>query len=577
MALDSGSYDRLITSAGGTSFTSPINSFYLNDPLDWNPPKPVKYQDESGQEQEVKGNLRKARPSLFNRYSLFFFNSKTGANPSDHEEYMDGINFSSLGENGARKVHNRRRVDVDALRVEREPTASNIIKWATSGNSNAIDYSWSDFLWCKNYGRIPNNYMVTLRRFAIPAMDDLSDKKKNPSPDIARMITWVDGESNTWEAVGLKWTHNLVWKDLQSDIQVLNAPEQAGNEGGAFGSLIGNILKSASWATQPGSNKAALSNPNEAGFNPYDNQNKVFGPIDVIKDMIIRGSGLKFEQQFVLKFDYELRSIDGVNPKVAMIDLLSNILQCTMNRGTFWGGETKYIGADPRRIKPIGDTSKLAKGDYGGYITSLVEGIVGKLDNLTSGSGLSLEGLGNAAKNLGSGLLANIVGGGLDKMGRPGVQAVNSLLTGEDTGEWHVMVGNPANPIISVGNLILDKTEILFGGSLGPDDFPTKLTVTCTLKPARPRDRTDILSMFHKSARTYLTSLPDGSKYTGSSLNGKKNGEIQSKSAGSDIESLIISNDTPVSISTPRNILELRFPNHVQESAIVNETAKGTT
>jgi hypothetical protein len=574
MILDNGAYER-ITAEGGTGGTTPINSFYLNDPLDWNAPEPVKYKDETGQEQEIKGNARKAKPALFNRYSLFFFNSVAGADPSSHEEYMDGVNFTSLGSGGTKRVHNRRNVDADALRTERNPTASNIIKWASSGNSNAIDYSWEDFLWCKNYGMIPNNYMVTLRRFAIPVMDDLADKKKNPSPDIARMITWVDGEVNTWESVGLKWSHNLVWKDLESEIQVINAPQGAGNEGGAFGGLAGNIIKAASWATQPGSSQAALSNPNAASFNPYDNKNKVFGPVDVIKEMIIRDKGLKFEQQFSLKFEYELRSIDGVNPKVAMIDLLSNILQCTMNRGTFWGGEIKYIGGDPRRIKPIGDTSKLAKGDYGGYISSLVEGIVGRLDNLTGGAGLSLEGLGNAAKNLGSGLLANIVGGGLDKMGRPGVQGINSLLTGEDTGEWHVMVGNPVNPIISVGNLILDKTEILFGGSLGPDDFPTKLTVTCTLKPARPRDRTDILAMFHKNARTYLTTLPDGSKYSGKTSAGKKNGEPQSNSAGSDITS-VTNNENAITESTPRTLLEARFPNHVQETAIVNETAKGT-
>jgi hypothetical protein len=572
---DNGAYER-INMEGGTGQTTPINSFYLNDPLDWNPPEPVKYKDETGAEQEVKGNKRTARPSLFNRYSLFFYNSKEGSDPSTHEEYMDGVNLTSLGSGGGRQVHNRRQVSDDTLRVERDPTASNIIKWSSSGTSNAIDYEWSDFLWCKNYGMIPNNYMVTLRRFAIPAMDDLTDKKRNPSPDIARMITWVDGENNTWESVGLKWSHNLVWKPLESEIQVVNAPEGAGNEGGAFGGLMGNIIKAASWATQPGSDQAALSNPKASGFNPYADQNKVHGPINVIKEMIIRDKGLKFEQQFTLKFEYELRSIDGVNPKVAMIDLLSNILHCTMNRGAFWGGDIKYIGGNPRAIKPIGDTSKLAKGDYGGYLTSLVEGVVGRLDKLTGGAGLSLEGLGNAAKNLGGSVLANIVGGGLDKMGRPGVQGVNSLLTGEDTGEWHIMVGNPANPIISVGNIILEKTEILFGGSLGPDDFPTKLTVVCTLKPARPRDRTDIIGMFHKNSRTYLSTLPDGSKYSGKSSAGKKNNQSQSSGAGAEVSS-VTSNEQAVSQSTPKDLLALRFPNHTQEAAIVNETAKGTT
>jgi hypothetical protein len=36
-------------------------------------------------------------------------------------------------------------------------------------------------------------------------------------------------------------------------------------------------------------------------------------------------------------------------------------------------------------------------------------------------------------------------------MGRPQIVGLNALLTGEDTGEWHVMIGNPANPMMSIG------------------------------------------------------------------------------------------------------------------------------
>jgi hypothetical protein len=565
-------YDILYGKGSGTT---PVNTFYNQSDADWAPPETLKYKDANGDEKTVDGNARKVKPSLFNRYSIFYFNSTKSGNPAEIEEYLDGVNFTSLGNGSNRQVHNRRKLDEALLSVEREPTASNIIQWVKSGSSNAIDYEWTDFLWCKNYGMIPNNYMVTLRRFPIPAMDDLLGDTRNPAPDIARMITWVDGEANTWESVGLKWSHNLAWKQLESDIQVVSAQEGAGNEGGAIGGPLGNIIKAASWLTQPGSNQAALSNPNSAGFNPYADQNKVYGPINVIREMYIRDKGLKFEQQFTLKFEYELRSIDGINPKVAMIDLLSNILVCTMNRGSFWGGEVKYIGGNPRAVKPLGDTSKLAKGDYGGYMTSLVEGIVGRLDKLTGGAGITLEGLGNAAKNLGGSLLANIVGGGLDKMGRPGVQGVNSLLSGEETGEWHVMVGNPVNPIISVGNLALDKTEIQFGGQLGPDDFPTKLTVICTLKPARPRDRTDIIGMFHRNSRTYLTAPPDTISYNGNVRARGKNDTNVTQGAGSNL--IIVDGESSAADNNATNILSLRFPNHKSRAAIVTESAKTTT
>jgi hypothetical protein len=69
------------------------------------------------------------------------------------------------------------------------------------------------------------------------------------------------------------------------------------------------------------------------------------------------------------------------------------------------------------------------------------------------------------------------------------------------------------NPIIMLGNLCLDKTEVKLHGALGLDDFPTKLEVVCSLKPARPRDLIDIMAMFHRGGRTYLTNPPVGEKY----------------------------------------------------------------
>jgi len=185
----------------------------------------------------------------------------------------------------------------------------------------------------------------------------------------------------------------------------------------------------------------------------------------------------------------------------------------------WWGGEIRYTGgANSRKIAPLGDPKLLAAGDYGGYLKSLTAGITKRLDSLTGGAGLSLEGIGNAAKNIGGNLMAKIAGGALDDMGRPDPSAMNgiqSLLSGADTGEWHLTVGNPMNPIIQVGNLVLDKTEVKVHGALGLDDFPTKLDVTCTLKPARPRDLIDVMSMFHRGGRTYLTNPPVGQKFTG--------------------------------------------------------------
>jgi hypothetical protein len=170
-----------------------------------------------------------------------------------------------------------------------------------------------------------------------------------------------------------------------------------------------------------------------------------------------------------------------------------------MNKGNWWGGEVRYFGGNPRKVKPFGDPNKLKSGDYGGYVESVIGGLSKSLNNLASG------GLANGLKTIGGNILSQIAGGALDKLGRRAPQVINSILTGESTVEWHLTVGNPANPIIAIGNLALMSTAIEFYGPLGADDFPTKLKVVCSLEPARPRDSTDIISMFSRNNRTYLT------------------------------------------------------------------------
>lgn len=482
---------------------SPIVGSFYDGTYDWPAPKPVTQRGEVI-ESTLQG--RKAPSSIFNRYAIFFYNNRVGSVGTTTDEYLDDPVWYT---------------NKDKKRIQ-NPTASQIINWSRESKAaNQADFAWEDFLWCKNYGVVPNNYMITLRRFKLPVSDDLLDKDKNPTPDVGRMIAWVDGDSNTWESVGLKWTQALKWKDLESQVATVSANSQTyGTEGGAIKGPVGTLLTQLATTTDPKSANAALKgNPSGSFFDPYSDPSKVYGPINVIEKMIIRDRGLLFTQEMSVKFEFELRSIDGINPRIAMLDLLSNVMVCTYNKGTWWGGEIRYTGgANSRKIAPLGDPKLLAQGDYGGYLKSLTGGITKRLDSLTGGAGFSIEGLKNAAKNLGSNLSAKIAGGALDDMGRPDPSAMNgiqSLLSGADTGEWHLTVGNPMNPIIMAGNLVLDKTEIKVHGALGLDDFPTKLDVICTLKPARPRDLIDVMSMFHRGGRTYLTNPPVGAKFTG--------------------------------------------------------------
>ena len=85
-------------------------------------------------------------------------------------------------------------------------------------------------------------------------------------------------------------------------------------------------------------------------------------------------------------------------------------------------------------------------------------------------------------------LATNIFNNGIDAvtgilqnhLGRPAIYQFNSILDGDLTGLWHLTVGNPLNPIMSIGNLIMTKAEVQHYGPLGIDDFPTKINCIAT-------------------------------------------------------------------------------------------------
>lgn len=92
-------------------------------------------------------------------------------------------------------------------------------------------------------------------------------------------------------------------------------------------------------------------------------------------------------------------------------------------------------------------------------------------------------------------------------LGRPAMYAFNSLLKGDDIGLWHLTIGNPKNPIASIGNLILEDATIEHSGPLGLDDFPSEITVTVKLKPGRSRDATEISRIYTKGIGSiYMSS-----------------------------------------------------------------------
>lgn len=405
------------------------------------------------------------------------------------------------------------------------PTARKIVTYAEGIKSLSFDYGFQDFVTCEHYGQISNDYMITLRRFPYPIGDDilnvkeLDDKGKEidtGQPDLARAITWLSPKlgNNLGEILG--FGTGLGWKDVESSVQTATAASGQKQRGKLGGIIDGSKLGSAIEAGINGRTASQAATIREKGqYDPLGETypNMVYGPLNAIKKVLARDDkGLKFDSEFNLTFYYDLRGSDfgdATSPRVLFMDTLSNMLALTYNNAPFWGGATRYQGSG-HVGKPFGDFKKLQSGDYAGFLGSLAT-------QLKSSLGAAWDDIGKAASGLMSGkglnalgdskIMDNIIGGGLMKMfnSPQGGETIKAFLTGDPTGQWHITVGNPMNPIMVCGNLCLQDSKFEFDGPLGYEGFPTKLKVTLKLAPGRPRDKSEIESMFNQGrGRMYL-------------------------------------------------------------------------
>ena len=468
---------------------------------------PMKYEDKGA---TIK--LGKAPRSLFNNWTLHRYANRTGV-PNYDKSDTTGSTYN---------VPVMKAINGQKGKAAMNPTARNIVDYSKQTGGESFAYNFSDFIQMEHYGQISNDYLITLRRFAYPMSDDLLSPKTKGSkgdmldasqPDLARAVTWLSPALGNDLKEILKFKTTYEWEEAESQIQ---EAQSSTKDRGKLGEMIDSAAGGQGGAIEAGLNgftSVSAAKTRDHGNVDYAKAtypNRVFGPLNIIKTVLARKAGLKFEQEFKLNFHYDLKAYPGTSPKVAFMDTLSNILALTYNNAPFWGGAVRFSGSG-QTGKPFGDTSKLASGDYAGYLGSIADTLAGMGGNFMDQMKKTASNIGSGAginKILGdSSILENIVGGGLMKlMGGPsGGSVINAFLTGDPTGQWHVTVGNPMNPIIVCGNLALQDASFEFEGPLSYEGFPTKMKVEITLKPGRPRDKTEIESMFNAGrGRMYL-------------------------------------------------------------------------
>lgn len=505
----------------------------------------AKIKNEDGTEC-VKQIGQNAVPSLFNPLFAVQITGNTNNTPLLYDALEENTEYIS------RDIHNC---------TIKELVRLSHMYGSPLGNAK---YKFTDFMYCKDLGKISNNHLITLRKFPYPVPDNIFEitTSKYATPDnvgdaeitgdVGRLITWFGTDDNKLEDI-LKYNYKATWKELNAERQDKKSQEDEskGPLGFVVNSFSPSFLKSDVqtsthniWSKMLGavmpSGTLPLTTSDEqyTRYTQYD-KNKVYTPLNTIQSTHIYEGKLQFSQDISLKFCYKLRGYENINGKSAMIDLLGNILEVTYRRGKFWGGEHNIIGPPPNAQgwKKANAFIDKTFDKLGGIFESLINGsedLSSLLSQAANAIGETLSKAADAAKDIANdpqgaaktalekmsklGVGQLIRGQLKNALGRPSFYAFDSLLPGGLSGLWHLTIGNPKNPIAAIGNLILDSAEITHSGPLGIDDFPTELTVVVKLKHAKPRDITTIGQMYTKGERgIYLSTraMKDLKKYYG--------------------------------------------------------------
>ncbi len=462
--------------------------------------------------------------AIGNKYALFNFQGFNGAGSQAATKfYTDQPDNILMGGEGAKGI-----------------SLPSLINWFKDKYPK-IQYSPSEFLYSKYYKKIPLNHLITLRRFPMPVTDNIYNYQtmtasENGTPDSntetdatmaagVTAITYMGATAGNQLEELLKMSFGLKWKQLDAKFEEIELAKgmsgfSAGNMG--MGGIAGNIVNATVDAGQGTSYKERHAAKYGKGALTGDKLGTtyadfVLGPVNVVDNTTIRDRGINFQNDMRLQFEYELRSLAFINPKVAMIDIMSNMLTMTTNNASFFGGGHRYYGSAGDVGTALGDTSALQNGDFVGYFKSIASDIKTGFTGLFGGADGEFDGnkIKEALKTIGTNLLGNMMGGFLGNMGigNTATAATRSFISGEPTGDWHVTVGNPLNPICMMGNMICDSTEMELGQGLGYDDFPMEVKFNINLKHGKPRDKGDIENMFNAGQGRIYAAIQDEADY----------------------------------------------------------------
>jgi hypothetical protein len=368
-----------------------------------------------------------------------------------------------------------------------------------------------DLAYLKDLGKYPVNRMFILRRWDMdnirgPHADLMNDPYYKQKEPISKVIGWVDEDSDFFNIqISEGWTvindlfHTLVGKILDEEFKQVGA----------------NIAPIPGWSQ--GMLVKLLTGVDGKELSANEIANYFRNP-NVLTEGATRsgwekdeGMSLKSTTSIDLKVVYEAKYIYDIDPVDAMQNIINNLLS---------------MGSSPETIFEIGAFNDAASSLYAtspengwNTVKNLVIDFIKKVTNYIIGEvNEAKENVSNEVNN-NSDSITDAIFNELKKT----IQSALSLIyattvakyrfafkgaygihTGNNTTPWHLTIGNPLSPILSMNHIIVNNISIKGLKELTYNDIPDVVEATISVSFARNLGTDKISQMFFKNySRTY--------------------------------------------------------------------------
>jgi len=385
---------------------------------------------------------------------------------------------------------------------------SGLLRKFESKGYESLRLESADLAYLSDLGVLPMNRMWILRRFkesdTVP--DNLLDWK-GPFP-ISTIVGWISPEETNF--FGVDFNEEWITQTDRVD-QVLS--KMLDQEFGFKTSVVASVP---GWSQ--GLLMGFLRNMGLTNFSadeiPFGNPNVLQEAATRVTDPTNTTYGLKSSMSVTLKTSYEQKFIGDIDPGTAMLDLIRNLTRMGTSDVRYFASKNAPILNDLRTAASAGNSIdawwKFIEAMITGFIEAISDTFKEIKDTITGdekpkGGAKIEQKLTGELTNLLSGALKAVLSSTTAKWKWP-LKGGLGVITGENTTPWHLTIGNPNSPFVSLGNIKVSKVNIDFNNELGFNDIPTKMDIKIDVSFGRNLGAQEIFAMFNNGyTRIYDT------------------------------------------------------------------------